>query len=52
MSDAAMLITFAGHGTYSGQNGLSVAQDENMLALALETYITSASMKENGWYAH
>lgn len=52
MDDPAKFIAFAAKGSYSGKNGFTIPSDANVLAFGLKTYITSVSMKENGWYAH
>lgn len=51
MSDAASFIAFAGYGRYSGAAQLSLPNTTANLDLALKTYLTSESMRQNGWYA-
>lgn len=51
MDDPRQFVSFTANGTYSGKNGFSIPTEGNILAFALKTYITSVSMKENGWYA-
>ena len=51
MNDMPTFVGFAQSGEYSGDDSIDIATKTNELDLALRTYITSESMKQNGWYA-
>ncbi|KAI4276019.1 MAG: hypothetical protein LQ337_002795 [Flavoplaca oasis] len=52
MTDPVSFTTFADHGKYCEQGPpLDPNEIKNGLALSLQTYLTSESMKSNGWYA-
>ena len=51
MNDMPTFVGFAQSGEYCGDDSIDIAAKTNELDLALRTYITSESMKQNGWYA-
>lgn len=51
MSDMPTFVGFAQSGEYCGDDAIDIAAKTNELDLALRTYITSESLKQNGWYA-
>lgn len=51
MSDVPTFVRFAQNGAYCGNRTIDIAAKAIGLDLALRTYITSESMRQNGWYA-
>ena len=51
MSDTPTFVSFAQSGAYCGNGTIDIAAKTDDLDLALRTYLTSESMKQNGWYA-
>lgn len=51
MSDTPTFVTWAQSGEYCGNGTIDIAAKTDDLDLALRTYVTSESMKQNGWYA-
>ncbi|KAL6717251.1 hypothetical protein ACLMJK_005166 [Lecanora helva] len=52
MNNAGTFISFAGYGRYSGATKVSIPDDTDDISFALKNYLTSISLKENGWYAY
>ena len=51
MQDVPTFVSYAQTGAYCGNSTIDIAAKTDDLDLALRTYITSESMKQNGWYA-
>ena len=51
MEDVPTFVSYAQTGAYCGNETIDIAEKTDDLDLALRTYITSESMKQNGWYA-
>ena len=51
MSDVPTFVSYAQSGNYCGNETIDIAIKTEGLDLALRTYVTSESMKQNGWYA-
>lgn len=52
MTDVTTFVSFADHGRYSNNNPpLDPNVLKNNLAVLLQTYMLSQSLKQNGWYA-
>lgn len=51
MTDVPTFVSFAQGGDYCGNGTVNVNEKLDHLDVALRTYITSESLKQNGWYA-
>lgn len=51
MSDVPTFVNYAESGNYCGNETIDIAMKTEGLDIALRTYVTSESMKQNGWYA-
>ena len=51
MSDVPTFVSYAQSGAYCGSETIDIAEKTDHLDLALRTYITAESMRQNGWYA-
>ncbi|KAL8733755.1 MAG: hypothetical protein Q9166_001949 [cf. Caloplaca sp. 2 TL-2023] len=51
MTDVSTFIAFADHGRYINKPPLDPNQIKNDLALTLQTYLVSESLKQNNWWA-
>lgn len=51
MTDMPTFVVWSQSGAYCGSESIDIATRTKDLDLALRTYITSESMKQNGWYA-
>ena len=51
MTDVPTFVSFAQRGDYCGNGTVDINEKLDHLDVALRTYITSESLKQNGWYA-